>query len=74
MNHEYYGKINIKNAKKIVSDHYDILLQKDEMNQRVICKHPELDPKSNFSPYSSTDAKILNTKTASDLHFYGIFG
>lgn len=74
LNEEYYGKINVNSAKKIIGDHYDILLKKDSMNQRVICKHPELDPASGYKPYSSTDAKVVNSAMAKDLHFWGIFG
>jgi len=74
LNEEYYGKINVNSAKKIIGDHYDILLKKDSMNQRVICKHPELDPDAGYKPYSSTDAKVVDSAMAKDLHFWGIFG
>jgi len=74
LNEEYYGKINVNSAKKIIGDHYDILLKKYSMNQRVICKHPELDPDAKYKPYSSTDAKVMNSAMAKDLHFWGIFG
>ena len=74
LNHEYYGKINISNAKKIIGDHYDIVLGKESMNQRVICKHPELDADAQHKPYSSTDAKVVNSEMAQNLNFWGIFG
>lgn len=74
LNTDYYGKINITNAKKIIGDHYDIMQQKDDMNQLVICKHPELDPNAYYIPYSSTDAKVVDTSMAKKLHFWGIFG
>lgn len=74
LNEEYYGKINTNIAKRVIGDHYDMLLGKDSMNQRVICKHPELDPDARYKPYSSTDAKIVNSAMAKDLHFLGIFG
>lgn len=74
LNSEYYGKINVKNAKSIIGDHFDLVLGKESMNQRVICKHPELDENAQYKPYSSTDAKVVDSDMANDLHFWGIFG
>jgi hypothetical protein len=74
LNNKYYGKINISNAKKIMSDHYDIQLAKNVLNRNGICKHPELDPEMNYRPYSCTDGKVTDAKLAKTQNFYGIFG
>lgn len=74
LNTQYYGKIDDIIAKKIMGDHYDIVIGKQYMNRRVICKHPELDPESKYKPYSCTDGKVLTSSMANDLKFLGIFG
>jgi hypothetical protein len=74
LNTQYYGSIDVPIAKKIMGDHYDMVLGRNSMNQNVICKHPELDPNADYKPYSCTDGKVLNTKLAKDLSFYGVFG
>jgi hypothetical protein len=78
LNEHYYGKINVNNAKKILSDHYDVFLNKEQMNSRSICKHSELDEgkltgKPNY-PFGCTDGKITNTVMASKMKFIGKFG
>ena len=78
LNEKYYGKLNINNGKEIISDHYDIFLNKTEMNNRSICKHTELDGTINnnnlYYPFGSTDAKIVNSKMAANRRFVGRFG
>lgn len=77
LNETYYGKINIINAKKILSDHYDVFLHKEEMNSRSICKHSEYDEK-NYSkkkyPFGCTDGKVVNSTLAKKMQFMGRFG
>lgn len=78
LNETYYGKINTSNAKKILSDHYDVFLHKDEMNSRSICKHSEYDEGKftgkPYYPFGCTDAKVVDSKLAKQLHFIGRFG
>jgi len=78
LNKIYKGKINITNAKKIVADHYDSYLRRDEMNGRVICNHSESDyVNCNYAPYDlfgCTDGKVVNTEMAKKLTFQGRFG
>lgn len=78
LNKKYYGKINVENAKKILSDHYDISVHKEIMNSRTICKHTELhDEVTNrkpFFPYGCTDGKVVNSTMATNLKFLGRFG
>ena len=74
LNEEYAGKINIQNAKRIISDHYDAHLARIEMTSRTICKHSELDEHTEFKPVGCTDAKVTDAKHAAKMEFYGIFG
>ncbi len=74
LNDEYYGKISIQNAKRIISDHYDSHFARNEMTSRTICKHSELDEHTEFKPVGCTDAKVTDSKMASKMEFYGIFG
>jgi hypothetical protein len=74
LNEEYAGKINIQNARRIISDHYDAHFARLEMTSRTICKHSELDEHTEFKPVGCTDAKVTDTKMASKMGFYGIFG
>lgn len=78
LNNLYKGKLNITNAKKIMADHYDTYLRRNEMNGRVICNHSESDfRKCGYYPYDlfgCTDGKVVNTEMAKKLTFQGRFG
>jgi hypothetical protein len=74
LNTEYYGKINIQNAKIIVSDHYDSFLKKEHIGFRNICRHSESEEESKKALYGSIDSKITNSKIASEMKFWGRFG
>lgn len=74
LNEEYIGKISIPIAKRIMSDHYDARLSHVEMTSRTVCKHSELDEHTEFKPVGCTDAKVVDSKMASKMVFYGIFG
>ena len=81
---EHKGKINIEVAKKIISDHYDVyLLKEDNPCSRTVCSHYELDareymsqadrPKP-FAPRGAIDGCITDSKLAKQMTFYGRFG
>lgn len=78
LNETYYGKINTTNAKKILSDHYDVFLHRNEKNSRSICKHCETDKvgyiKPPFYPFGCTDGKVVNSTMAKKMQFLGRFG
>jgi hypothetical protein len=77
---KYVGeKMSIENAKNIISDHYDVYLDKNtEGNSRTICRHTHLDPEEStrdaFYPFGCTDAKIVDSKMAKRMYFQGRFG
>jgi hypothetical protein len=75
---QHYGKITTQLAKIIISDHYDMMLQKDTMNSRGICKHSEMDSVASnrpaFYPFGCVDGKVMDTKMAKKMSFDGRFG
>jgi hypothetical protein len=78
LKHEYYGRINLENAKKIISDHYDIFLGKeiDKGNSRTICRHTYEDGEGRqpFYPHGSLDSKVVDSSMAKKMRFIGRFG
>jgi hypothetical protein len=78
LNKVYKGKINIENSKKIMADHYDTYLRRNEENGRVICNHSEKDIRNcRYLPYDlfgCTDGKVVNTEMAKKMRFAGRFG
>jgi hypothetical protein len=80
---QYKGKINIDIAKKIISDHYDVYLHKENPCSRTICSHYELDPREYmsqadrpkpFSPHGAVDGIVCDTNLAKKMSFIGKFG
>lgn len=77
LNEKYYGKINIKNAKTILSDHYDMSLGKSQRNGRSICKHSEDNTPTHrlkVTPVGCVDGKVVNSSMAKKMEFIGKFG
>ena len=79
LNNVYSGKINTDNAKIVISDHYDVFLNKEIMNGRSICNHAEKDEdgtgtRDAFYPRGCTDGKVVDSKMARNLEFEGRFG
>lgn len=75
----YAGRINVKNAKKILADHYDVFLKKEQPNTRSICNHTENDiesspEKENHYLFGCTDGKVTDSSLARKLQFFGRFG
>lgn len=81
---EHKGKLNIEIAKKIISDHYDVYLHKeDNPCSRTVCSHYDLDqreymsqenrPKP-FAPHGAIDGFVTDSKSAKKMTFYGRFG
>jgi hypothetical protein len=81
---EHKGKINIEIAKKIIADHYDVyLLKEDNPCSRTVCSHYDLDareymsdqsrPKP-FAPHGAVDGIVCDTNMAKKMSFEGRFG
>ena len=81
---EHKGKINIDIAKKIIADHYDVYLEKDDNPcSRTVCSHYDLDareymsqenrPKP-YSPHGACDGTVVDSEMAKNMSFSGRFG
>ena len=80
---EHKGKININVAKKIIADHYDVYLNKENPCSRTVCSHYELDPREYmsqesrpkpFAPRGAVDGFVCDTELAKKMSFIGKFG
>jgi hypothetical protein len=72
------GKIDIEIAKKILSDHYDVYLNKENPCSRTICSHYELDAREYMSdpsrpkpyqPRGALDGNVCDTTMAKNMSF-----
>lgn len=81
---EHKGKINIDIAKKIISDHYDVYLLKDNNPcSRTVCSHYDLDareymsqsdrPKP-YSPRGAVDGVVCDSNLAKNMSFIARYG
>ena len=80
---QHKGKIDLKAAKAILSDHYDIYTQKDNPCSRTVCAHYEVDPReymsqSNrpvpFEPRGAVDGVVCSANTVHKLGFSARYG
>jgi hypothetical protein len=80
---ENKGKLNINVAKKIIADHYDVYLQKDNKCSRTVCSHYDLDPREYmsapgrplpFAPHGAVDGFVCDSNMARDMTICGRFG
>ena len=79
----YQGKIDVKNAKEILADHYDVYLKKENPSSRTIDGHYELDAREYmsqpgrplpFQPRGAVDGKVMDSDLAQDLSFWARWG
>lgn len=80
---EHKGKINVEIAKKIISDHYDVYLEKENMCSRTVCSHYDLDAREYMSasgrpvayqPRGAVDGFIITSDMAKNMELLGKFG
>ena len=81
---EHKGRINIDIAKKIISDHHDIYLDKDNNPcSRTVCSHYDLDKReymsqadrpTPFKPQGAVDGIVCDTEMALKMGFAARFG
>jgi hypothetical protein len=81
---EHKGKLNIDVAKKIIGDHYDVYLKKeDNPCSRTVCSHYDLDAREYMSeesrpkpyaPHGAVDGIVCDTNLAKKMAFIGKFG
>jgi hypothetical protein len=75
---EHKGKINMDIARKIISDHYDVYLHKENPCSRTICSHYDMDAREYMSdptrpkpyqPRGSLDGNACDTTMAKNMSF-----
>ena len=80
---QHRGKIDVNLAKQIISDHYDVYLNKINMSSRTVCSHYELDDRAfmsqadrpkPFAPRGALDGKVISSDLAREMKFMGIWG
>jgi len=77
---ENYGNINVETAKRMLSDHYDVYLGKEQPSSRTICGHSELDDgsipnsKSAYYPGGAIDGKVVDSVMAKSWKFWAKWG
>lgn len=80
---QYKGKITAKNAQTIISDHYDVYLNKINPCSRTVCSHYELDareymsdpgrPKP-FTPKGAVDGIVADYEMIRNMSFMAKYG
>jgi len=80
---EHKGKLNIEIAKKIIADHYDVYLHKENKCSRTVCSHYDLDPREYmstagrplpFAAHGAVDGFVCDSKMAKNMTICGRFG
>lgn len=80
---KYEGKIDVKVAQKILADHYDVYLKKNNSCSRTVDGHYELDAREYmcqpgrplpFEPRGTIDGKAADSDMAEDLVFSARWG
>ena len=77
---KYHGKIDIQIAQKILSDHYDVYLKKENPCSRTIEGHYELDAfeywagRDPFRPHGAIDGKVIDSDLAKEMSFWARWG
>jgi hypothetical protein len=77
------GKINLNIAKKIIADHYDVYLERENPCSRTICSHYDMDAREYMSqesrpkpyaPRGAVDGIVADTNGIKRMEFVAIFG
>jgi hypothetical protein len=80
---EHKGKINIEIAQRIIADHYDVYLNKENPCSRTCCSHYELDDRAFMSqpdrplpyqPRGAVDGCVVDTESCKKMGFYARWG
>jgi hypothetical protein len=74
LNMKYYGKIDTKIAKEIISDHYDVNINTIEPNSHSICIHTYEDEREENYPHKCGDGKVVDSTMAYKMSFLARWG
>lgn len=67
---ENWGKIDPEVGKKMLSDHYNPIEDRDSPTSRTICGHYEDDPQSNFRLHGAIDGKVADGEMIRNMAFW----
>jgi len=77
---EHYGRIDVALAQRMLADHYDVYLRKEQAGYRTICGHGELDDGSipgargAYRPGGAFDGKVVDSDLAKDWRLWAKWG
>ena len=80
---EYKGQLNLEIAKRIIADHYDVYLHKENPCSRTVCSHYEMDAREYMSdpsrpkpyqPRGALDGNVCDTQMAKKMSFLLRYG
>jgi len=77
---KHYGNIDVEIAKRMLADHYDVYLQKENPSSRTICGHYELDDGSipgsgcAYCPSGAIDGKVVDSDMAKNWQLWAKWG
>jgi hypothetical protein len=77
---KYKGKIDVKNGEKILADHYDVYLQRENPGSRTVDGHYELDAfeywpsRLPYVPQGAVDGKVTTSDLAEAMSFWARWG
>ena len=75
---QYKGQLNAEIAQKIISDHYDVYLNKENPCSRTVCSHYDLDAREYMSqadrpkpyaPHGALDGAVIDTNMIQNKSF-----
>ena len=76
----YHGRIDVEIGKKILADHYDVYLRKQNPGSRTVDGHYELDAfeywpaRLPYAPQGAVDGKVMDSDLAAELSFWARWG
>jgi hypothetical protein len=77
---KHYGKIDVEIAKRMLADHYDVYLEKENPSSRTICGHLELDDgripgsRGAYLPAGAVDGKVVDSNLAKNWQIWAKWG
>ena len=77
---KYHGAIDVEIAKRMLADHYDVYLEKENPSSRTLCGHNELEDGSipgiwsAYYPGGAVDGKVVDTNMAKNWQIWAKWG
>jgi hypothetical protein len=82
MSKKFHGRIDVTIAKRMIADHYDVYLKRNNPSSRTICGHFELDKaqfggadsQAPYYPRGSNDGKVADSDMIRELSLWARWG